>query len=206
MRLTSLLVVTMLALAGCPGPAPATDAGTDAPVVPHDAATVDSATVDAWSAPDAFASTDVAHCRASAAALAATCPDDGGRHCQAAAYASYCNDGASPVLFAQALDCLTAMSSSSGGCRTFSDPSGAGSCVDGVYASTTNAAVDMAITTINGACTTATQSPTQTEPPLYALTAAQLATFQDCLDAAVDCSAVTACASGFQDPISACFP
>lgn len=186
---------------------PGTDAGaamdagggdTDAGGMGTDAS-VDAATT------AADGGTEVARCQASSAALAAACPGDGNRTCHAGAYASYCVPGARVDLLADGLDCLLAMSGASG-CRTFSDPSGADVCVDGVFAAASDATVTAIVTRITGLCGDDSIDPVRTEPPLYVLTASQLEALQSCVDAAADCAATEPCSAAFQTPIAACYP
>lgn len=147
---------------------------------------------------------DVARCQSAAAMLMATCPSDGDRTCQVGAYGSFCQAGAHPGEFADAIDCLRAMSSASGGCRTFSDPSGAATCVQDAYAGVTSSDVDAVVARAQMLCTS-TAGAVTAEPPLYALSASQLSALATCMDAATDCDAANACANTTAGPIAACF-
>lgn len=148
---------------------------------------------------------EVARCQAASAALAAACPTDGDRTCHVGEYADFCQADARPDLFADALECLLAMSGASG-CRTFSDPSGADTCVDAVYDGFSSPDVDAIAARAEAVCSSSPMVvPQRTEPPLFALGTAQLDALQTCLDAAADCDAVGACTEVAAGDIFACY-
>ncbi|MBX3270477.1 MAG: hypothetical protein KF729_09465 [Sandaracinaceae bacterium] len=201
----ALALGLMLGLAsGCDDGTPATDAGgTDAGGGGSDAGGGGSDAGGGGS--DAGGGDEVERCRAASATLAAACPGDGQRTCHAGAYAGFCHADARPGLFADAIGCLTAMSGASG-CRTFSDPSGASACIDAVYAGVTSAAIDAIAARGEAICPSSTPfNAAAAEPPFFALTPAQLATLQACLDAAADCDGARACAEATASPIADCY-
>lgn len=180
-------------------------AAEDAPSPSDTPATDDAPTPgDAPVASDAPASGELADCQAAAAAYAALCTSDGDRTCHVAAYASFCSEGASPGLYADALDCLRT-NSASNSCRTFSDPSGAAGCVDAVYAGATSAAIDGIMARIVELCGGTPGNPARTEPPLQARTATELSDLAACLDAATTCDGAGTCAQEAAGPISVCY-
>ncbi len=153
---------------------------------------------------DGGAGDDVARCRAAAASLATTCEGDGDRTCHVGAYRDSCSADGRAGLFADGLDCLRAMSSA-GSCRTFSDPSGAATCIDAVYAGITSEDIDAVLARVSTVCPAAATQAARTEPPLYALTPAQLSTLRSCIEAATDCETAGACTEAIATSILACY-
>lgn len=211
--LPALALTSALALVACNDDTPtpvdsgAADTGTSDSAV-SDTGAGDSATADTGTTDGSLLDPEVARCQASAVALAAACPDDGNRTCQAGAYASYCHADALPGEFADALDCLVGESSAASGCRTFSDPSSADTCVAAVYAEVTNAEGDAFIASVIALCPSLAPAPTAAtwEPPVYAHTPAQLTEAQACVDDAADCAAAQACLeAGVQAPLATCY-
>lgn len=182
------------------GPLLAPDAGADAGVSWPDAG-ADAGPIE-WG--DAGAD-PVARCLYAAETLGSRCPADPIRACYAEAFATFCADDARPGLFAEAMNCLRAHSSSTD-CRTFGDPSGAAECVAAVYEDVESAEVDAAIARIDDLCDPPVPAASGFDPPLYALSVAQLTSLGTCLDAATDCAAAVGCVRAERAAVVACEP
>lgn len=143
-------------------------------------------------------------CADAAEEFAAVCSNAGARTCQAAAYAAYCENAMEPEAAAAALDCLR-NESSSGSCRTFSDPSGAQECVANELGPLTRPEWTSIVAKFVLVCGRAA-TPVTFEPPFVFLSQAQVDAVDACVDGATSCEAAQAClATGPQAPLTVCF-
>jgi hypothetical protein len=193
LRTHFVIAIATISLAGCPAPAPATDAGSaadtggsgnDAGGTGHDAGgtTVDSG-----------GGGDVATCQAAVDAVIAACQAEGGdpqRECIYANYRNACTTGRTSVV-TQMMNCLMMDA-----CQTLSDPSAAGPCVQGVVsASLTSAhqALGTAICTCDTTQTGCPAYPQYSGAELVVVTEADATTVTTCLNGSGGCAMANTC-------------
>lgn len=170
------LVLLALLLAACNTPAPATDGGGSG----SDTGTPGT---------DAGVSADVAACQAVADQVIAACRAEGGdaqRECAYGVYRAICADGRTSVMTAM-LNCLLM-----DGCQTFSDPSAARDCIDGVIAangSSAQQALSAQICTCDPATAGCPDRPSAAE--IFGMSDADAMTMTTCLRAS--CADPNAC-------------
>jgi hypothetical protein len=172
-RLSGLCCFLVLgALTGCPSSAPT--GGTDGGVAQGDAGPT---------------------CSGLATQLGSLCASDQAvRQCGAEKYGAMCATENTAALQA-ALQCLSASSSTSAGCRTLSDPSGAADCVKTALTPfVTTQARDLA-TRIETLCPAAAADTSlfSTILPLPLMSTATLTSYKTCIDSATSCDSVLSC-------------
>ena len=135
---------------------------------------------------------EVAACKEVAAQLKGTC-DETVRECLVDQYATYCESQNTAVV-TEALDCLLS-SSGGGGCRVFSDPSGASACVEEALSKLDTTAAEAVAQNIAAKCPDVTAGGMlyRSEPPLALASSAQLQTLDTCVADAADCMAAAEC-------------
>jgi len=145
---------------------------------------------------------DAERCEEAAASYASVCQNDGGRSCRAPLYADFCADSPEAGRYADGLDCLAEFSED-GSCRTFSDPSVARDCLQGLDFDISDE-VQRVSDAIGDACQRS-QDPVEFDPPLPALSSDRLQALEACADQSTSCQAFFDCA--VQDalaPFAAC--
>lgn len=235
-RLRVLGWVSLWIVAGCGGGgSPATDAGAqvDTGIATDageglDAASPDGGSVpdtgfplDVGSAPDAVRVVDayrplldggaspaeIAACHAIAATVAADCNGQADRTCEHTTGAGYCDTERADVL-AAAYQCLHEHSVGTGSCRTFSDPSGAETCLADVAAAHDVTHATAVATLLHDRCSSSTpveQYVQRSIVPLMALSDATLDRMEACMTAAADCETAANCYLDEYQVLFACY-
>jgi hypothetical protein len=151
---------------------------------------------------------DVAECERRVDAIRALCGSDNPtRTCEWTAFRERCSDLDARALNA-GIECLIAESNESTGCRTFSDPANAESCVESAlaqYVSPAERELADAISRKVGTISTA-RLLSSTEVPFAAILPVDVASLATCTDRAAAEPEVEACFDDYLRSIRACEP